>query len=430
MKTRYRNAGRTCLACMTLLAGIASVSSCSVKPNPNESLTDSNRVEQSPEDFQESGGDGGAGIGGATAGAGSANGTGSGQGGSQSQLTSLVADAGSDGFALWSQGKLSVTDGTGSNLLFEIDPTAWRTRTWANLEIDGALAASGGVRSEWMATSGSVRAGSLLSGDAEIDHVLASDLSTEALNADDLQASAVKATGLEADSSVFGKTIAEVAQAASLSSDYAVLSEAGVGYLAAEDVSAASISAVASVLRIVDAVTANVENLNANSASIGSLSAGSVDAGSVGSSNLSAQRGEFGSLSSGSMAAGTSTFGSVSAESASLDSLSAGSIAGALDGFRVDSSSAGIAAFASVGADGDGSAYAATITTDPGVDALMVTPLYQGDQFQVTYEVENLGEGTWRIIRRFPQEQLEEMSQGTFAPIGERYACWLAVDFG
>lgn len=428
MKTGYRSAGRTCLACMTLVAGITSVCACSSNQSPTDFQPDSNQAQQSSTDVQEGGGQSVKPSGGDRSefGGDSANGAErEGFDSGRNSETSLVAGAGSQGFALWSQGKLSVTDSSGANLLFEIDPSKWRTRTWANLEVDGEVAASGGLRSEWMAASDLVRAGSLLSDEAEIERLAASDISSAAMRADDLEASAVRADGIEASSSVFERAMAKVAELASLSSGYAAFDEAGVGYLAAGDANVSSLSAVDAVLKILAAGTASISSLDAGSASVGSLGATTMSAGS-----LDSRQAEFGRVTTGSMSSGTSSFGSVSADTVSTGSLRADSVSGMLDGFRVDAGSAGIAAFPPVGSDGTGSLSTATITVGPNVDAVLVTPFAQGDRFQCTYEVEDLGDGKWRIVRRFAQSELDKMAEGSFAPIGERYACWLAIDFG
>ncbi len=440
MKTKYRGAGKTCktcLACMTLVAGITSVCACSSNQNLNQIQPDSNQAEQAQENFGEDAGSssklgGGAGsVSSSGSGAGTGSESSANAGGSSAgRSTQLISGEGAQGFAFWSQGKLSVTDDSGQNLMFEIDPETWRTRTWANLEVDGGLAASGGLRSEWMSASGQVSAGSLLSDNAEINKIAALDLNAAAMKADDFSAGAVKANGIEASNSVFEKAVANVAQMASLTSSYATLDEAGVGFLAANGANVSSLAANNAALDNLEASLANISSLNANSVSAAQAEANAVNANSITSSNLNSKQAEFNEVSAANVTGGTSSFASANANSISAKSVQADSIGGVLSGFKVDSSSAGIAAFNAVDASGVGKASVATISVDANVDAVMVTPFSQGDSFQCTYEVENLGEGRWHIVRKFPQSELDKMSQGTFEPITERYVCWLAIDFG
>ncbi len=432
MKTKYPNARKTCktcLACMTLVAGITSVCACSSNQDLNQIQPNSNHAEQTQEDFQESSGvssklGGGSGNGsGSTAASSTGSGAGSAanvDGASTDRPTQLISGEGAEGFAFWSQGKLSVTDGSGKNLMFEIDPVTWRTRTWANFEVDGGLAASGGMRSEWMAASGQVSAGSLLSSNAEIDKIAALDLS----------ASAVKTDGIEASSSIFEKAVANVAQMATLSSSYATLEEAGVGFLAASGANVTSLAANNAALDNLEASLASVSSLVASSASVAQVKTDTLNAGNITSDSLNSKQGEFSDVSTANITGGTSSFASMNANSVSTKSIQADSIGGTLSGFKVDSSTAGIASFTPVDASGVGKASVATISVNPSVDAVMVTPFSQGDSFQCTYEVKNLGDGRWNIVRKFPQSELDKMSQGIFEPIDERYVCWLAVDFG
>lgn len=267
---------------------------------------------------------------------------------------------------------------------------------------------------------------------ASIGTVSAEDISAVSIIASD----AIGASSIAAADGGFDEltsssaSMAELA-AGNLEAEYGAFWRLAADVLDAGCVFAADVEADDGIFDGLEADEATIEALSAGSIdATGSIAADSAEAGSLSADTLDADSIDVGSAEVWTLVAKSVECASFEAESVDAGSVTADSIQGTLDGLSVGVSSAGIATFAAVDSDGDGLDGSVIISADSDADALLVTPVSYGDEFQCTYEVADLGDGAWRIDRKLPESVWESLEDGTFEGLGERCVYWLAIDFG
>lgn len=292
---------------------------------------------------------------------------------------------------------------------------------------------AGGIRSTSVSTD------SMKAGELATDHIEAQTMACSAAEIAQAGIESLAVQALQATSVRTGQVAATEASFSALSSGSIEADRIGssenpvetffaraatVAGLVVEGLSANSIDAGEVV-----ADTAVFEELSTSTATIGSLGVDALNSASakLGSIEVGDMRAE--DLESVTARASEASFETVDAVSASAQSISCGTLTGTLAGLSVDGSSAGIAVFAPIEANGAGADQACAVTTSPDADALIVTPASSDCPYVCSWEVREIEPGSWEITRRFGPDAAEAMVREEFPAQGEIAVYWLAIDF-
>lgn len=132
----------------------------------------------------------------------------------QQLQTSALVTSEEDGFALWSKGRLSVTDASGENLIFEIDPSQGASGLWSNLGVQGDLTVTGQgslaslqisdtittqlIKASEITASTQINAAAVVAQSITTDALTVPELKTGDINATNLATTAIETQSLNA----------------------------------------------------------------------------------------------------------------------------------------------------------------------------------------------------------------------------------------